>query len=137
MTSDPELKFLLDNFDEYKKIQASQGVPIISPISTRKSIKSPVQQYIQGEATVSNGRIRKQETQSTSFFDLIPKSPEYSNKHIDSPYQQQQQNNNSYQNGFQQNNNSYQNGFQQPPNNNLYQNGFQQPPNNNSYQNGF
>ena len=48
LTNDPEMKFLLDNYNEYKKIQSSCGIHDIKMIfkKTKKVIKSPVLEYI-------------------------------------------------------------------------------------------
>jgi hypothetical protein len=48
LTNDPEMKFLLDNYEEYKKIQKEQGIDDMKLIVTKqkKQVKSPVLQYI-------------------------------------------------------------------------------------------
>ena len=48
LTNDPEMKFLLDNYDEYKKIQKERGIDDMKQIFTKqkKNITSPVLQYI-------------------------------------------------------------------------------------------
>lgn len=48
LTNDPEMKFLLDNYTEYKQIQLERGINELKLIFTKhkKEIKSPVLQYI-------------------------------------------------------------------------------------------
>jgi ankyrin repeat protein len=48
LTNDPEMKFLLDNYEEYKRIQLHRGIDDIKNIfnNTKKIIKSPVLEYI-------------------------------------------------------------------------------------------
>lgn len=48
LTNDPEMKFLLDNYGEYKKIQLSRGIDDLKIIfkKTKKIVKSPVLEYI-------------------------------------------------------------------------------------------
>jgi hypothetical protein len=48
LTNDPEMKFLLDNYEEYRKIQLERGIEELKLIFTKhkKEIKSPVLQYI-------------------------------------------------------------------------------------------
>lgn len=48
LTNDPEMKFLLDNYEEYKKIQQERGIDDMKNIFSKKKkiIKSPVLQYI-------------------------------------------------------------------------------------------
>jgi ankyrin repeat protein len=48
LTNDPEMKFLLDNYEEYKRIQLKRGIDDIKHIfrKTKKTIKSPVLEYI-------------------------------------------------------------------------------------------
>ena len=156
MSADPEMKFLLDNFKEYKQIQASQGIDIGSPsVSKRKSIDSPVKRYIKGDAGISNGKISNlPKSTGTSFFDMMPKKAAINyenmisnNNSTNQSYRGSSESKNMS-NGWQQqsspspspsNTNMYQNGFSQssPSNTNMYQNGFSQPPNTNMYQNGF
>lgn len=53
LTNDPEMKFLLDNYDEYKKIQQERGIDDMKLIFTKKKkmIKSPVIEYIRTKQT--------------------------------------------------------------------------------------
>jgi len=48
LTNDPEMKFLLDHYNEYKKIQAERGVDDMKLIFTKhkKVVKSIVSEYI-------------------------------------------------------------------------------------------
>ena len=48
LTNDPEMKFLLDNYAEYRQIQIERGVDDLKNIfkKQQKHIKSPVLQYI-------------------------------------------------------------------------------------------
>ena len=48
LTNDPEMKFLLDNYEEYKKIQQERGINDLKLIFTKKkkNIKSPLYEYI-------------------------------------------------------------------------------------------
>ena len=48
LTNDPEMKFLLDHYEEYKKIQKERGIDEMKLIFTKqkKQVKSPVLQYI-------------------------------------------------------------------------------------------
>jgi ankyrin repeat protein len=48
LTNDPEMKFLLDNYEEYKKIQLERGIDELKLIFTKqkKEVKSPILQYI-------------------------------------------------------------------------------------------
>jgi ankyrin repeat protein len=48
LTNDPEMKFLLDNYEEYKNIQLSRGIDDLKLIfrKTKKIVKSPVLEYI-------------------------------------------------------------------------------------------
>jgi len=48
LTNDPEMKFLLDHYVEYKKIQAERGIDDMKLIFTKdkKIVKSPVLEYI-------------------------------------------------------------------------------------------
>lgn len=48
LTNDPEMKFLLDNYEEYKKIQLERGIDELKLIFTKqkRQVKSPVLQYI-------------------------------------------------------------------------------------------
>lgn len=49
LTNDPEMKFLLDNYSEYKKIQNELGISDLEKFAiskTKKTIKSPVAKYI-------------------------------------------------------------------------------------------
>ena len=126
MTSDPELKFLLDNYEEYKRIQQQNGSfgTITSPFLTnKKSISSPVGKYIAGTVDINNGVYVDKRT----AFDNI--NPAFNNNM-----------NQSYKNqggGFTPQNN-YQSS--QPMNSvNQYQNGGYSPQamnNVNQYQNG-
>jgi hypothetical protein len=136
MSADPEMKFLLDNFKEYKQIQASQGIDIGSPSSSKtKKIESPVGRYMKGDASISNGKISNLPASTgNSYFDMMPKKAAInyenmlSNNNTNSP---------SYRGGYQQteSTNMY-NGSQQQSNPNMYQNGFSQssPSNPNMYQ---
>ena len=139
MSADPEMKFLLDNFKEYKQIQASQGIDIGSPSGSKtKKIESPVGRYMKGDASISNGKISNLPASTgTSYFDMMPKKAAIN-------YENMLSNNNntnpSYRGGYQQteSTNMY-NGSQQQANSNMYQHGFSQssPSNPNMYQNGF
>ena len=74
MSADPEMKFLLDNFKEYKQIQASQGIDIGSPSPLKtKKIQSPVGRYINGDADVANGKISNLSKSTGTYFDMMPK----------------------------------------------------------------
>jgi hypothetical protein len=48
LTNDPEMKFLLDHYAEYKKIQTERGIDDMKLIFTKdkKIVKSPVLEYI-------------------------------------------------------------------------------------------
>ena len=48
LTNDPEMKFLLDNYEEYKKIQKDRGIDDMKIIfmKQKQHTKSPVSQYI-------------------------------------------------------------------------------------------
>ena len=48
LTNNPEMKFLLDHYDEYKKIQKEEGIDNIRIIFSKekKIIKSPIKEYI-------------------------------------------------------------------------------------------
>ena len=48
LTNDPEMKFLLDHYVEYKKIQTERGIDDMKLIFTKdkKIVKSPVLEYI-------------------------------------------------------------------------------------------
>ena len=54
MTNEPETKFLLDNFEEYMKIQKEMGIENISHTDKMKQIKSPVGEYIRNKKTKSD-----------------------------------------------------------------------------------
>jgi NADPH-dependent curcumin reductase CurA len=69
MSADPEMKFLLDNFKEYKQIQASQGIDIvIQSSSITKKIESPVGRYMKGDASISNGKISNLPASTGAIF---------------------------------------------------------------------
>lgn len=125
MTSDPEIKFLLDNFEEYKNIQASRGVNI-TVLSKKKVIQSPIGQYIKGKAGVSNGKISNLLSPAgNSFFDTMPKTPTAINWDT-----AQSASNSPQQGGMQQSPRNGYNGQQSPQNTyqQAHNNRFQQSP---------
>jgi ankyrin repeat protein len=78
LTNDPEMKFLLDNYEEYKKIQLERGVDDMKLIFTKhkKVVKSIVAEYIKSKPVIDEYNYTAEMLKPFSFKKTI------ANKHI-------------------------------------------------------